>query len=207
MNGRKREKYHHGNLRSALIDAALELVSSEGAKRLSLRAVARRAGVSTAAPYRHFASRNALLAAVAEEGFRTLSAEIRGRASRASDPLARLRESGVAYVLFATANPAHYRVMFNPEAVEAGDEPSYREAAAESLGLLLEAIQDCQAANVVRDDDPFRLALVAWSGMHGLASLVATRQVTVLGLGDPGVEEMARYVATALLEGVMAGPV
>jgi AcrR family transcriptional regulator len=107
--------YHHGNLRRALIDAALGLIEKEGPASLSLREVARRAGVSTAAPYRHFPSREALLAAVAEEGFRLLGDEIR-RAIAAHDDAPRcLGEAGIAYVLFAAAHPSRYNVMLSPE--------------------------------------------------------------------------------------------
>ena len=101
---RKRKgAYHHGNLRRALIDAGLALIDREGATALSLRAVAQRVGVSAAAPYRHFPSREALLAAVAEEGFRLLGKELQHAIDAESDPARRLAESGLAYVQYAAA--------------------------------------------------------------------------------------------------------
>ncbi len=195
--------YHHGDLRRALIDAALEHIEREGPKELSLRAVARRAGVSSAAPYRHFASRDALLAAVAEEGFQTLADGIRKAAAAfPDDPLARLRESGVAYVLFAAAHPAHYSVMWAPGLFEQTAHPSFRAAANDALSLLFEAITDCQRAGLARPDPPAELAMVAWSGVHGLASLISNGQLKALGLASKDVEALARYLSLALLSGV-----
>src|ERR1700693_5459913 len=109
-------RYHHGDLPRALLDAALHIVETQGTEALTLRAVARRAGVSQAAPYRHFASKEAILAAVAEDGFRSLIAAMRESvATCGEDPLGRLRAVGLGYVTFATSHPSHFRVMFGRE--------------------------------------------------------------------------------------------
>lgn len=172
-------KYHHGNLRRAMLDAALGLVEEEGAGALTLRATARRAGVSQAAPYRHFASKQALLAAVAEEGFRTMAQAMRAAsAAEGDDPLARFRALGLAYVDFATTHPAHFRVMFGRAAADRSAYPSLQEAAGETFDLLVSAIADCQRAGFVRPGDPAELALAAWSATHGLASLWVDGQLT-----------------------------
>src|SRR5205809_439421 len=111
-----RASYHHGDLRRTLIDASLALVEEEGIGALSLREVARKAGVTHNAPYHHFPDRGALLAAIAEEGFGRLAQETAAaRAAVPDDPLARLTACGQAYVRFAIASPAHFRVMFRPE--------------------------------------------------------------------------------------------
>src|SRR5215217_5217974 len=102
--------YHHGDLRSALVRSALELLRAHGPEALTLRAVARAAGVSQAAPYRHFADRRALVAAVAEEGFRRLHAELLAAVQASPGPRG-FREIALAYVRFARENPAEYRVM------------------------------------------------------------------------------------------------
>jgi AcrR family transcriptional regulator len=106
--------YHHGDLRNALVEAALRLIAEHGAQALTLRAAARAAGVSPAAPYRHFADKEALLAAVAEDGFEKLSRRMRAAARGASDAAARLLAIGEAYVAFARAHSAHFHVMFGP---------------------------------------------------------------------------------------------
>jgi len=172
-------KYHHGNLRRAMLDAALGLVEEEGAGALTLRAAARRAGVSQAAPYRHFASKEALLAAVAEDGFRTMGQGMReASAAEGDDPLARFRALGLAYVDFATTHPAHFQVMFGRAAADRSAYPSLQQAAGETFDLLVSAIADCQRAGLVRPGDPAELALAAWSATHGLASLWVDGQLT-----------------------------
>ena len=95
--------YHHGELRPALLRAAAKILEREGREAISLRDLARRAGVSHAAPYRHFADRQALLAALAEDGFALLAADLQGKA---------WREQAVAYLRFALANPERFRLMF-----------------------------------------------------------------------------------------------
>src|SRR4051794_27635084 len=121
--------YHHGDLQRALVDAAVALLAEGGAAAVTLREVARRAGVTHAAPYRHFADKAALLAAVAEEGFRALhDAVARAGAEAPDDPLARLAASGQAYLRFAMSHPAHYRVMFGPD-VAAREHPELEGAA------------------------------------------------------------------------------
>src|SRR5437667_2422178 len=108
----KKRPYHHGNLRQALIDAALELIEERGVSALTLREVARRVGVTHAAPQRQFADLAALVAAVAEQGFRGLPAHVAAVRGSARTPAQRLRALGVAYVEYALAHPAHLRVIF-----------------------------------------------------------------------------------------------
>ncbi|MBW2257316.1 MAG: TetR/AcrR family transcriptional regulator, partial [Deltaproteobacteria bacterium] len=113
---KRRGSYHHGDLRRALVDAALLLIERSGASGVTLRGAARLAGVSQTAPYRHFSDKRALLAAVAEQGFQSLSTQLReASASHEGDPMGRLRALGVAYVHFAQAQPSHFRVMFGPQ--------------------------------------------------------------------------------------------
>jgi AcrR family transcriptional regulator len=199
---RKRKgSYHHGNLRRALIDAGLELIEKEGATALSLRAVARRVGVSTAAPYRHFPSREALLAAVAEEGYRLLGEEIRRAIAAHDNPARRLGESGIAYVLFAVAHPSRYGVMFSPELADRTAHPSLEAAAEDTQRLLLGAVRDYQEAGWMGSRDPGELALSAWSSVHGLASLITGGHIRVGGSDPPRIEEIARAVVRSLVPG------
>lgn len=206
---RRGAPYHHGNLREALLQAALSLAETVGPGGLTLRATARLAGVSQAAPYRHFAGKEALLAAVAEEGFRALTAMQRDSASHQSDPLERFRALGLAYVGFASSHPSHFRVMFAPEV--AGKfapgvankfaYPTLAEAAAEAFGLLVDAIAECQRAGAVKEGDPKELALAAWSVVHGLSALVVDRQLSELY--PVKTEEMATSVTQHLFDGLL----
>jgi AcrR family transcriptional regulator len=108
-----RHSYHHGNLREALLQGALRAIAELGPGAFTLREVARRAGVSHNAPYRHFRDKDALLAAVAAQGFRELTRAMRDAGKRQSKALDRLKQSGLAYVAFAIRRPEHFTVMFD----------------------------------------------------------------------------------------------
>jgi AcrR family transcriptional regulator len=172
-----------------MIKAALELVTREGVAGLTLRGAARRAGVSQAAPYRHFADKQALLAAVAEEGFRAMTAAMRAAAApHGADPLRRFHALGAAYVRFARDHPSQFRVMFGPEVAERSAHPGLAQAAGETFSLLVEAIQACQRARLVRDDPAAELAISAWSVVHGVSALLVDGQLAHL-VSDPAVPE------------------
>src|SRR5687768_2538693 len=131
----RKRAYHHGDLRQALLDAALPLLRTGGPQALTLRAVARAAGVSQTAPYRHFTDRSALVGAVAEDGFRRLHAELIAAVTSPAKTLGKAPETArgglqavaLAYVRFALAHPAEYRVMFGGE-LPATEKGTAREA-------------------------------------------------------------------------------
>lgn len=177
----RRDSYHHGDLKRALTSAALSLVAEKGPKGFTLTEAARRAGVSAAAPYRHFADKASLLATVAEQGFRDLHADLVAAAEAASDPKARVIELGRAYVRWAIAHPDHYRVMFGAENVKA-DHPALAAAAEEAFGDLLDAITKCQEAGIVAGDDPREIAAPLWSLVHGVASLAIGGELRDVGI-------------------------
>src|ERR1700686_452365 len=104
--------YHHGNLREALLQGAVRVIAESGPAAFTLREVARRTGVSHNAPYRHFRDKDALLAAVATEGFRKLTQAMRAAGAQPANALDKLKQSGLAYVHFAVRNPEHFTVMF-----------------------------------------------------------------------------------------------
>jgi len=175
-----------------LLDAALDLIAAVGPGGFTLREAARSAGVTHTAPYRHFASRQDLLAAVAEEGFRALhGAMTRALAAAGADPLGRLQGLGLAYVRHAVEHPSHFRVMFGPEVADKTAYPGLREAGQATLGLLHDTVRDCQHAGVVRAGDPDGMAVALWSLVHGLADLLVDGQV------EGGTRWSARTTATA----------
>jgi AcrR family transcriptional regulator len=162
--------YHHGGLRRTLLDAALALIAEAGPQGFTLREVARRAGVSHNAPYRHFRDKDELLAAVATEGFDKLTRRIQRATSRAADPLARFQQSGLGYVEFALASPQHYTVMFDVR--ESGPASSDLAAAsARAFGTLIAAVEECRSAGVVACENTMSGALYAWALAHGIAKL------------------------------------
>ena len=194
---RRPKRYHHGDLPRALLDAALHIVETQGTGALTLRAAARSAGVSQAAPYRHFTNKEAILAAVAEEGFRSLMTAIRQATAAGDGPLGRLRGVGIGYVTFATSHPSHFRVMFGREMADRSASPGLRRLATETFNLLVDSISDCQRAGLVRTEEPAAdLALAAWSSVHGLSALL------VEGVLDRPAHEVAEMVTRDLFLGL-----
>jgi AcrR family transcriptional regulator len=200
MRTGRRRSYHHGNLRAALVEAAVGLVQREGVEALTLRGVARLAGVSSAAPYRHFADKRALLAAVAEEGFRLLARALRGAGGDGADPRARFRARGPAYVGFATTYPSHFRVMFGRELADRSGYAGLREAAQAAFDALVDGMKDAQAAGVVREGDPRELGLTAWAAMHGLATLLLDGRLQALY--GRSVDELVAAVGASIYHGL-----
>ncbi|MGW3111376.1 TetR/AcrR family transcriptional regulator [Streptomyces sp. NPDC001091] len=155
--------YHHGDLRAACLRAARELLEEDGSAGLSLRAVARRAGVSATAPYRHYADRDALVSAVAAEGYRELAGHLAEAhpAPRTPDELAAV---AVAYVRFALDRPAMFRVMFAEPCDPNSEE---RVAATAAISGYVHGI----VRAVFPDADPDALSTTVWALVHGLAFL------------------------------------
>lgn len=168
----RRRAYHHGDLRQALVDATLKLIATEDVGAVSLREVARRAGVTAAAPYHHFRDKDALLAAVAEEGYRALNQRMDEALSSVRAPRtdSQLRALARCYVRFAVEHPAHYRVMFRPEW---SDEEKYASLHTEGMrayGRLQALAQEAKEATGDKVDMD-TLAFTIWAWVHGLAAL------------------------------------
>jgi AcrR family transcriptional regulator len=162
--------YHHGNLRAALLEEAERTVREHGVDGLSLRELARQAGVSHAAPRRHFADRQALLDALAESGWERLGADTRAAAQRAgTDYEARLRAAGRAYVRFATRDAALLEVMFAGR--QGRQAAALREAATRAFSVLVELVREGQASGVLELADPERMALLLFATVQGIAAL------------------------------------
>ncbi len=198
-------KYHHGDLRRALVDAALELVAEQGPSGITLREAARRAGVTHAAPYRHFADKEALLAAVAEEGFQRLRSEIELALEQAGGR-ERVETVGVAYVRFARHHPSQFRVMFGAEVGDKRLYPELTHADQAVFDLLCAAIRSAQQTGEMAQGDPARMGMVAWSMLHGVAALVVDGQMERAGVRDEHIDEFARRVARTANAGLRQWP-
>ncbi len=185
-------KYHHGDLRHSLIRAGAELLRARGPTGLTLRAAARAAGVSPTATYRHFADKNALLAAIAAEGFAELEQALRA-ADLGSDGRAALNQQGAAYVAFAIANPHLFRLMF------AGVQAKQTTTAACGEGTLLPAPQGAfgvlaaRIAQIAPPGETETAIIASWSIVHGLAALILDQRITA---ADPSA--LAARVAACL---------
>ncbi len=171
--------YHHGDLKNSLIHAAIEILAQEGVEGLSLRKAARRAGVSHAAPYAHFADKQALLAAISTEGYRRIYARIRAAADLyPALPLRRLIEGAWAYAAFAQEDPAHYRITLSGVVTHEKDYPELVQATAESFQLVVAIVADCQAAGLLRPAPPELMTVSVWSAVHGLVALALEAQIS-----------------------------
>ena len=201
---RRRRTYHHGNLRRALLDASLEIIEKEGVSRLTLRDVARRVGVSHAAPKHHFGDLRGLHCAIAEEGYR----ELRDHMARARDaepdasPLRAFKLIGMAYVDFAGRHPGHFRAMFHPEVADRSDRLSLQQAAESAYTLLLDAVRSAQEAGEIRAHETRELALGAWSLVHGLAALAVDRQLANKGFSTTDAVALADELTDELYRGM-----
>lgn len=166
---RKRpQPYHHGHLRDALIRTASGILENDGLPALSLRRVAQAAGVSSAAPYHHFADKQALLDAIATEGFSTMRREMLARMEKETDPRARTQACGIAYIAFALHNPALFRLMFGGD-----DRPlSGDTALGEPRRLTYSVLEQAVAAESPKGTADPLTCLGLWALVHGIAKLI-----------------------------------
>ncbi|MEU5219097.1 TetR/AcrR family transcriptional regulator [Streptomyces sp. NPDC020807] len=175
--------YHHGDLRQSVLAAALDAIAADGPAALSLRDLARRAGVSHAAPAHHFGDRTGLLTAIAAQGYDLLAEALAGAPE--------LRERGVRYVRFAADHPAHFQVMFQPDLLRA-DDPDLVAAKARASAELRAGVADLAGVPDTRE-----AGIAAWSLAHGFATLLLTGNVDA-ALGGRAPEEYFRSL-TGLL--------
>ena len=156
-------------------------------------------GVSRTAPYRHFSDKEALLVAVAAEGFARLKARFQAiDVPDHEDGLLRFQEVGASYIAFALENPAHYRLMYGKEARRRTQYPHLQAAADAAFAELVEIIETYQAGGTIKSENSHALAYIAWSTVHGLASLFVDGQMRY----PDDVEALARLTTTILLEGM-----
>jgi AcrR family transcriptional regulator len=195
-----RTSYHHGALREELIKACVALIEAEGIGAVSLRRVARTAGVSPGAPYHHFADRSALLAAIAAQGHEILERQL--RVAREQSPTA-ARALGAlieAYVTFARDHPAHIRLMLRGELAQLDRHPETQSAGEGAIQLLTEVVKDCQREGRAPAGDPGPLVAAVWALSVGIVTLWldGPLQGRCVELGTTP-EELTRQIA-ALLE-------
>jgi len=185
--------YHHGNLRASLLDAADAVLAERGAQALTLRDVARAAGVSHGAPYHHFASLNELLAAVAQRGFETLG-DAMAEAVAVPDTRERLLRVAQAYVACARARPERFRLMFGPLLASKDEHPALRAAAQRAFGFVLAA---AYAHDKKHGTD---LAVAGWSLAHGLSHLLIDGAFEGLPMKHQSPDALARKLSERMFD-------
>lgn len=207
--------YHHGDLRRALIDAAMQLAEERGINGFTLREVARHAGVSHAAPYHHFVDKSALVEALVIESYKRFAEALKNAfVTTPGNSVDKLIMVGIAYVHFAIEQSTSFRFMFRPELRQHSDSlgvtPTRPSDEVESAGIdafnvLIEAIKVCQTDGFVAPGDPNPIALTAWSAMHGLATLIidgGLQKLPMFFSSDP--QQLALMVGQIVGVGVLA---
>ncbi len=163
--------YHHGDLKNALIQAGIEILSKEGMQALTLRNVAKKAGVSHAAPYAHFTDKQALIAAIATEGYKKLYQQLAAAQNSQPDPADCLFAVAQAYIQFALDEPAHFKITFAGVVEAEQNYPDYVEQSKRSFALVVAVVIDCQNQNRVAPGDPELIAVSMWACIHGFVQL------------------------------------
>ncbi len=183
-------KYHHGDLRRALLDAAIAAIDKQGLQRFSLRAITQELNVSHAAAYRHFRSRDALLQAVSIEGLQLLSRQLLETARDSQGPTDTVRRCALAYVRFGVDNPGLYQVMFSEPTQLHTDT---RSAAESVMAVTAQIIGRAQQDGGLRQGDPYDQGRAAWAMLHGLVDLELRKQ-----LGQRSPEAVTEYAERLL---------
>jgi AcrR family transcriptional regulator len=187
----RKKSYHHGDLKNALIKAGADILSKEGVSALSLRKVARKAGVSHAAPYAHFTDKQALIAAISTAGYKQLYEKIAQVAEQyRSDPLRRLVEASWAYVQFALDEPDQFKVTLSGMIEKEQDYPAFVETAKQTFNLVVEIVAQCQQAGILRQGAADLTAVSVWALTHGFVTLLLENQVSHTVLDRYRVREM-----------------
>jgi AcrR family transcriptional regulator len=197
--------YHHGDLRQALIETGLLVIREQGAHALSLREAARKAGVSEAAPYRHFTNKESLLAAIAEEGFKRLHSRLSEAATESQDePLVQLQSLAWRYVEFALDDTDLFRAMFSSSLVppHAEKHPTLSQAAIGTFEQVVQVVVACQGSgHIQKAANPKIIATHLWGSIHGMTVLLVDQQMSFLGVTI----EQARSIIRAQLDSHLEG--
>lgn len=197
--------YHHGNLRHALIVAGAELIEAKGVAEISLRAVAKQAGVSHSAPYRHFKDKNALLAGITEVGFSQLDEAMKQAViDNPQAPREQLIAAGVAYIDLAIRYKQMHNLMFGGSWQFCDNSDKLKQVSNSAFEGLVKIIKNGQQLELYKKGDAEVLALTAWSLVHGYAMLASTGQLSHLAESDEKILALAKMVELNLINGLLA---
>lgn len=197
--------YHHGDLHRQILCAARDLLEENNIASLSLRAVAKKVGVSHTAPYRHFKDKESLLAGIAGEGFKEMTAQLNEAVQLyPNDPRAQLQEAGHRYVRLVAENPQCVQLMFGGILPCDDTYPELRETGDSAFAALKTIIEDGQSLGVFKKGDVELLALTAWSAIHGLSLLLISGSMDRTISAPVAAHDLTTAVTTTLLEGLAA---
>lgn len=196
--------YHHGDLRRSLIQAGSKIIEEKGLAGLSLREVARAAGVSHTAPYRHFRDKADLLAAIAQVGFEQLTDDA-GKAARHhdGDPEKQFVAASVQYVLFGVRHPRMAHLLFGGVINMRTAPRDLKQASWAAFQIVETIINDGKETGIFRNRDTMELAVTTWCGIHGLAQLISGGYLTRLAATEQQVETLGEMVCQLILTGIV----
>jgi AcrR family transcriptional regulator len=194
------KNYHHGDLKNALINAGVEILSKDGVGGLSLRKVAQRAGVSHNAPYSHFPDKQSLIAAISTEGFKQLYEELDAAiSSYPDDPRRQLQEGAWAYVHFAMNNTDTFRIMFSGVLEKEKEYPAFVEISRKSFKLVVDVVRACQVAEILRSAPLEITAIAVWGQIHGIVSLMLEGQISHVVLDHFEIRDLVLFAIDQML--------
>ncbi|MEO0565223.1 MAG: TetR/AcrR family transcriptional regulator [Chloroflexota bacterium] len=172
--------YHHGNLREEILRVSVDILQEEGVGAITMRSIAERIGVSHSAAYRHFKGKDALLSAIAQQGYEQLTARLYAVYNSSELPIGEtFRQMGVTYITYAIENPAQYRLMYGSDAVDRRSDPALATAARKLARAVLEMINLCQQRGSLKSENTRELSHAVWSLSHGAAMLVIDGHIRV----------------------------
>lgn len=197
-----KEKYHHGDLKQALIESGLKILREDGLAALTLRNAARTAGVSHSAPYAHFTDKQALLAAISTQGFLGLYDRMQHTIREfRSEPRSLLIETGWTYILFALSEPACFTLMFSGILEDEHSYPDFMSAVRQTYQTLVEVVEVSQEAGVLPEGPAEEIAVPVWSLVHGFIALQRERQFPGQVLGRYELKELLANSLGLLMHG------
>ena len=189
------DPYHHGDLKNALIKAGVEVLAREGLGGLSLRKVAKQAGVSHAAPYSHFADKQALIAAISTEGFKQLYTQIQSVfGTYRENPENLFIETAWAYVQFALSAPDRFKLMFSSVLEKEKEYAEFVKISQENFSQLVDIIETCQQAGLLKTGPSDVVAVSIWSTVHGFTSLLLEDQISHTVLDKASLKDLLSLI-------------
>ena len=193
------KKYHHGDLKNALIKAGVEILAKEGIEGLSLRKVAQRAGVSHSAPYAHFPDKQSLIAAISTEGFNQLYTELDTAISAQKNPKKQLQEGALTYVRFALNNTDTFKIMFSGVLEMEKEYPAFVEISSKTFRRVVDVVLACQEAGILNSKSSEILAVAIWGQVHGIISLALEGQISHTILDGRKLEDIVLFAVEQMM--------
>jgi AcrR family transcriptional regulator len=204
----ERPSYHHGRLREAMIEATIELVEEIGPEQVTMREAARRAGVSSAAPFRHFANKTALMTAVAEEAMRRLQAEVGTALADVTDedPLVRLSALGKAYMIWVVRNPTHFKIMSDRRIIDFEGSNTLVQGTIAIQRLMETALMEAAEQGLLRSDDIMGIRLDSRAITYGVARMYVDGQLAQWDVADEDAEAAMAAVLRRFINNLAVDP-